>query len=126
MVFGVFDGLHEGHRFFLTEAGKQAEKLVVVVAPDSATSARKGREPHHTLKERIEAVSGSFPGCIVTSGDETEGAWSPVALYKPEVIFLGYDQKALGEALMPFSIPLIVLSAHRPEEFKSSLIQEKL
>jgi len=34
MVFGVFDGLHEGHLFFLDEAQKYGDNLIIVVASD--------------------------------------------------------------------------------------------
>lgn len=35
MVFGVFDGLHPGHRAFLRQARKKGDKLIVVVARDN-------------------------------------------------------------------------------------------
>jgi len=34
LVFGTFDGLHDGHRFFLTEARKLGDRLIASVATD--------------------------------------------------------------------------------------------
>ena len=45
MVFGVFDGLHEGHKYLLTEAAKLCDELVVVVTLDEAVATLKGHLP---------------------------------------------------------------------------------
>ena len=33
-IFGVFDGIHDGHLFFIREAKKQGNRLVAIVARD--------------------------------------------------------------------------------------------
>jgi cytidyltransferase-like protein len=35
MTFGTFDVFHPGHRFYLTEARKLGNRLIVIVALDS-------------------------------------------------------------------------------------------
>jgi FAD synthetase len=45
IAFGVFDGLHEGHRHFLREARKLGGRLTVAVAHDEAVVMLKGRRP---------------------------------------------------------------------------------
>jgi cytidyltransferase-like protein len=42
MVFGTFDGIHDGHRYFLNEAKKFGDKLVVAVAKDTTVKTLKG------------------------------------------------------------------------------------
>ncbi|EQD52190.1 glycerol-3-phosphate cytidyltransferase, partial [mine drainage metagenome] len=45
MATGVFDLLHPGHLYFLTEARKLGDELVVVVARDQ-TARRLKHEPY--------------------------------------------------------------------------------
>ena len=35
LIFGVFDGIHKGHLYFINEAKKQGGHLVAIVARDS-------------------------------------------------------------------------------------------
>ena len=56
MVFGVFDGLHEGHRYFLGKAKEKADNLIVVVAVPETIQILKNRGAKRTLHERMSAV----------------------------------------------------------------------
>lgn len=122
MVFGVFDGLHEGHRHFLSEASDNCDTLVVVVATDKAARALKGRAPRYALTERIEAVREALPGAEVVAGDDETGSWNVLSAHAPDIVILGYDQDALAEELEKRSVPHMYLSAHEPERFKSSIL----
>ena len=122
MVFGVFDGFHEGHRHFLSEASKGCNALVVVVATDTAARALKGHVPRHALAERIEAVKEFLPGAEVVAGDDETGSWKVLSAYAPDIVILGYDQDALAEEMKRRSVPHTYLSAYEPERFKSSLL----
>lgn len=122
MVFGVFDGLHEGHLFFLNAAKALCEELVVVVAKDTAVRTLKGRAPHHSLPVRMRALS-STPGIHSVEGDEEMGEWSALRTYTPDMVFLGHDQQPLATALEHLGVPYTFLPAHRPHEFKSSIIR---
>ena len=44
MVFGTFDGIHDGHRHFLREAKKQGEELIVAVSKDEVVQKLKNRK----------------------------------------------------------------------------------
>ncbi len=128
MVFGVFDGLHEGHFHFLSEAKKYGKELIVVIAHDQTAFRLKNRPPKTTLTDRIIAVSKQKMVTEAVPGDNTEGIWEVVWKYKPDVIALGYDQERLHEALVRdqamFSWPIefIVINSHKPDEFHSSLL----
>ena len=106
MVFGVFDGLHEGHRHFLSEAAKRCGELVVVVARDETSAALKGRVPREALGERLARLRAWNPSLVAVWGDKALGDWAVVGEYAPDIIFLGHDQRALGAALAPLRIPL--------------------
>ena len=99
MVFGTFDGLHEGHRAFLREAGAHGDYLIAVIPEDRMVERLKGHLPKLNLAERFDNLKKE-DGVdeIVTSG-EAPGTWDVVKKYKPEVIAVGYDQYALKENL---------------------------
>src|SRR3989344_4585823 len=99
MVFGVFDRLHPGHLSFLRQAGKYSEKLMVVVARDSAVRELKNKNPSQNEKERM-TVLRKIPGVNkVVLGDKKQGSYGVIKKYKPDVIGLGYDQKWLARDL---------------------------
>jgi cytidyltransferase-like protein len=122
MVFGVFDGLHEGHKYFLTDAASRSEILVVVVAQDAAVQRIKEKSPKRTLAERIEAIRAFDSRLTVVPGDEGEGEWKIVTLHKPDLAFLGYDQQLLVPEIEKLAIAYTFLDAHQPEVFKSGLL----
>ena len=110
MVFGVFDGLHEGHRHFLSEAAKRCETLVVVVARPETSVALKNRPPQESLEERIKKIQEFNPSCTVVPGDSELGQWQIIAEHAPDTVFLGHDQKELEGALTKMKLPCVFLS----------------
>jgi len=90
MATGVFDLLHPGHVFFLTEARKLGDELVVVVARDQ-TARRLKREPYvpeHIRREMVEALK---PVDRAVLGSTTD-IYETVINERPNIIALGYDQ----------------------------------
>jgi FAD synthetase len=90
MATGVFDLLHPGHVFFLTEARKLGDELVVVVARDR-TARRLKHEPYvpeHLRREMVEALK---PVDRAVLGSATD-IYETVVREKPSIIALGYDQ----------------------------------
>ena len=109
MVFGVFDGLHPGHRHFLREASLQCKELVVVVARDAVVERLKQKTPRRALTERMEEIRAFDERFIVVPGDDTEGTWSVLEAHRPDAVFVGHDQEALTRALAKL-IPTIHIS----------------
>lgn len=99
MVFGTFDGLHEGHRFFLREAKKHGEYLIVVVAPDSVVEKLKNRSPRAPHSVRRAALLAEHLADEIVFGDETLGSWNVLTSHTPDIICLGHDQESLSTAL---------------------------
>jgi len=91
MASGVFDILHYGHLFYLQEAKKLGDELVVVVARDSTVKRMKG-EPIIPEGLRIKLVSGLKPvdKCLLGHEDDP---YKTVWEIKPDIIALGYDQE---------------------------------
>ncbi len=125
IVFGVFDGLHEGHKYFLNQAAEKTEQLVVVVTLDEIVLAIKNRTPLYTHQERLEAIKAFNPAFIILSGDSEMGAWTTLKEHKPDVVILGYDQNSIKPELEKLNIPFIILEPYFPEKYKSSLISRQ-
>ena len=90
MATGVFDLLHPGHLYFLTEAKKLGDELVVVVARDQ-TARRLKHEPYvpeHVRREMVEALK---PVDRAILGSTTD-IYETVVRERPQLIALGYDQ----------------------------------
>ena len=90
MATGVFDLLHPGHVYFLTEAKKLGDELVVVVARDQ-TARRLKREPYvpeHIRREMVEALK---PVDRAVLGSATD-IYETVMTLRPNIIALGHDQ----------------------------------
>ena len=47
MCAGTFDIIHPGHLYYLSEAKKYGDNLVVVVARDETSKDFKGKKPIH-------------------------------------------------------------------------------
>ena len=125
MVFGVFDGLHEGHQYFLKKAAEMCEKLVVVVARDKAAHTLKGHAPKRTEQKRLAAIQLFNPQWTAFLGDTEAGEWKILKMENPDRVFLGYDQKEMRGELKKLEIPFESIEAHEPERFKSGLLNKQ-
>lgn len=132
MAFGVFDGIHEGHRMFLKEAKSCGDYLVAVAAQDSHVELLKGHSPKFCLAERLEALKEESVVDEAIPGDERIGTWGVVKKYRPEIIALGYDQQALKRDLesrmgeFDWHPEIRVMGAHEPRKNHSSLINKQI
>ncbi len=130
MCFGTFDLLHLGHIFYLKEAKRYGDFLIVVVARDE-TKLLQRKKTMFSEEERLallqslkvvdEAVLG-YPDDHLRIIEEK----------KPDVLVLGYDQavdeKALASRLAArgLSLPIYRLASYQPETQKSSRFRDLL
>ena len=128
LVFGTFDGLHGGHRFFLREARKNGEKLIASVAADEVVMELKSRAPKQGLAERMAVLMQSKLVDEAVAGDTVRGNWSALKNYHPDIIAVGHDQTRLEEKLREFiekenlPIEVIRIRALDPDRFHSHLL----
>lgn len=126
LTFGSFDGLHDGHRFFIGELEKLAEQVIIVVASDSIIKKIKNKSPRFTLKERMAFLKYEFSEAVVAAGDNELGKWDVLRKFKPDIVAVGYDQDALKSALenseFGSKIKIVVIDSFYPEKYKSSLM----
>ncbi len=122
MVFGVFDGLHDGHKYLLKRARSLGDYLVVVVAQNHIVEEIKGHQPRLDLAERFAHLEAQDGVDQVLIGDEDHGTWEVVKANRPDVVAFGYDQQALKadlESHMGEFDPkpdMVVLDAYEPNK----------
>ena len=129
MCAGTFDIIHPGHLYFLSEAKKYGDKLVVIVARDETSERMKGRKPQHNEKERLEAVRTLE---IVDEGvlGKPGNIFDIVEEIKPNVICLGYDQKVQKQELEDelkkrnIKADVIRIGSYMPHLYKSSKMRK--
>ena len=130
-IFGVFDGIHDGHLSLINEARKEGDRLVAIVARDSEVEKIKGKLPRYDEASRIAFLLEIPELDTVYLGDLEQGTYKILNEIKPNVIYLGYDQQALedslNKAMKENILPQIEIKhgiAHKPEIFKSSLLNK--
>jgi FAD synthetase len=130
LVFGTFDGLHDGHRFFLREAKRLGIRLVVSVATDEVVEKLKKRHSAHGLAERMAALLGSGLVDEAVAGDTELGSFTALRNYRPDIIALGYDQsnlaKKLGEYIKAEHLPieLRTVDSYKSGEMHSRMLRD--
>jgi len=90
MATGTFDLLHMGHIYYLKEAKKLGDKLVVVVARDSTVRKLK-HEPITPEEMRLDIIKELKIVDEAVLGHEDD-MYATVKEIKPDIIALGYDQ----------------------------------
>ena len=126
MTFGTFDLFHPGHRYYLSEAKKLGDFLIVIVARDGTVEKLKWKKPREPEEVRFKK--------LIESGLAEEVLlWSSINHYeellekKPDILFFGYDQKSFNDERLTKYLeennltPKIVIGRpFEPEKWKSS------
>ncbi|HSF28723.1 MAG TPA: adenylyltransferase/cytidyltransferase family protein [Nitrosopumilaceae archaeon] len=88
---GVFDIIHPGHIHTLRAAKALGNVLIVVIATDQTAQKMKHRLPLHNMELRRDLVNSLLMVDYAVVGHEGD-IFKTVALVKPDIIALGYDQ----------------------------------
>ncbi|MDO8601807.1 MAG: adenylyltransferase/cytidyltransferase family protein, partial [bacterium] len=86
LVFGTFDGVHDGHRDMLRQAKELGDYLIVAVAPDNVVEEIKGKVCVNRSAVRIQDVRNARIADEVVLGDKMLSNWSILKKYKPDII----------------------------------------
>ncbi len=132
MVFGTFDIIHGGHENLFKQAKNLVGKnhnshLIVSVARDVNVKKIKGFFPRHSEKRRADRLKVHPLVNEVILGGKTEHI-SHIVKTNPDIIALGYDQKAyvqgLKKELMKHGIKpdIVRLKPHKKTEYKTAKI----
>jgi len=129
MCAGTFDIIHPGHLFYLSEAKKYGDRLIVVVARDNNSEAFKGKKPMHNERERLEAVRTLKIVDEAISGNRGN-IFEIVEKIRPDVICLGYDQKVQKQELEDelkkrnIKADVVRIGPYMPHVYKSSKLRK--
>ena len=129
MCAGTFDIIHPGHLYYLSEAKKYGNKLIVVVSRDETSEKFKGKKPLHNEKERLESLR------MLKIVDEAVlgkhgNIFNIIEDIKPDVICLGYDQKVQKQELEDelkkrgIRADVIRIGAYMQNVYKSSKLKK--
>ena len=99
VVFGIFDGVHDGHRDFFRQAREYGDELIAIVGRDEIAIALKGKKPKHSETERVEMLKQEPLVDDAVLGDEALSTYTVLVRCNPDAVCLGYDQGELDEDL---------------------------
>lgn len=128
MCFGSFDILHPGHLFYLKEAKKLGDKLVIVIARDSTIQEIKGLTSKYNERQRVEHVRDLKIADKVMLGYEAD-KYEVIEEINPDVIALGYDQDSFADKLKEemekrkMNPKIVRLGAYKEYQYKSSKLR---
>jgi FAD synthetase len=128
MVGGTFDIFHPGHEYFLREAKKKGDELIVVIARDQNVIRIKEKKARNNENERLKKVFESKIADKVILGNKGN-IFDIVEEIKPEVICIGYDQQISKDKLKEeikkrkMNIQIVRINSFKPEIYKSSLLR---
>ena len=132
LVFGTFDILHPGHIYFLKQAKKLGDFLIVSLAREKFVRQIKGHKPLHSEKERLDMARALKIVDKAILGS-TDNYIKHIVSQKPDIIALGYDQRAftadlkkkLSDAGLK-KIKIVRLKPYKPIFYKSSKILSQI
>lgn len=122
IVFGTFDLIHPGHIHMLKEAKEYGDFLLVVIARDEVSCDVKGRLPKNDENTRLENIKKTGIADKVRLGC-LDDRYQVIREEKPNVIALGYDQRAFVdklEEIVDDDTQIVRLAPYKPDIYKSS------
>lgn len=133
LAFGTFDLLHPGHRYFLRQAKRLGQQLVVVVARDKNILKLKGYLPQQNERARLRAVRQlPFVTHAMLGQQQFNHRYDLVKKLNPDIIALGYDQRtrttSLAHDLKKLGLHprLVRIKSFHPKRYKTSLLKKDM
>jgi FAD synthetase len=129
LIFGTFDNFHAGHEYFINEAKKLGDSLIITVARDETVKKIKGHLPEQPEKIRLKTLKKLNIADKVVLGSLTD-KYKIIKKYRPDIIALGYDQFVFTYTLekklidLKLDAKIIRLKPYKPNIYKSSLLKE--
>jgi len=130
MVFGTFDGLHEGHLNFFKQAKNLIKNsfLIVSIARDTNVARIKKKPPFLNENERMILVKNCpLVDKVVLSG--VKNHIPHIVKECPDIIALGYDQKEYIQNLKKglknknISAKIMRLRPYKEKIYKNNLLK---
>jgi len=127
LVFGTFDVIHPGHKYFLEKAAAEGDRLVAVIARDEFVMKTKNRKPVHEESERISHILESGLVDEAFLSDEKTGTFEVVEKVNPQVVCFGHDQNKLADSFAKWlnskklGIKIVTVEPYKRDRYSSTL-----
>lgn len=126
MIFGTFDGLHDGHRSLFRQATEHGDHIIAVIARDETVQKIKGRLPRFHEYERIAALLHIDVIDDIVLGYGEEDKCCVVRDHAPDIVLLGYDQNVFVQELYTLAQQqnffIVRARPYKEHIYKSSLL----
>lgn len=132
MIFGTFDELHKGHLNFFKQARSFMKNsfLIVSIARDKNVLRIKGKYPDRNERARMALVKKCrLADKVVLSG--INDSLPHILKMRPDIIALGYDQKAYVKNLKKdlknkgLLVEIVRLKPYKEEIYKNHLLKKR-
>ena len=132
MVFGTFDGLHQGHLNFFKQTRNFMKNsfLIVSIARDKNVIRIKGKSPFLNERTRMVLIKKSkLADRVVLSGIKNH--IPHIVKERPDIIALGYDQKVYVKNLKKdlknkgVLVKIVRLKPYKEKIYKNHLLNKK-
>lgn len=125
LVFGTFDGIHDGHRNFFSQAKEYGDHLVVVVSRDETVESVCGEHPKYDEVSRVAdlLLEDDVDDVVMGFLDDKERV---LAEHKPDIIVLGFTQASYEEDLKRImkehgvDVKIVIAESYLEDEYKPS------
>ncbi len=132
MIFGTFDGLHKGHENLFRQAKRLAKGafLVASVARDTNVKKIKKISPVFSEKERLTLLK-NYPLIDKAILGGLANHIPHIIREKPDIIALGYDQKAYIKGLKKelkekgLDVEIKRLKPYKAHIYKNHILKQK-
>jgi len=125
MIFGTFDIIHPGHLYLFEEAKKLGDTLTVIVARDQTVLEVKGRAVQNDENTRLKNIENLHIADKVILGNLAD-KYQVIKEEKPDIIALGYDQRAFVDSLnetLDSKTKIVRLKPFKEDIYKSSKLR---
>ena len=128
MIFGTFDGVHDGHRALFAQAAEHGDWIMAVVARDETVKSVKGRVPRYDECDRMAELLQINVLDDIIMGSLNEKKCNVVLEHKPDVVMIGYDQEHFIDELYELvdedehDFVIVRAKSFEPSVYKSSLL----
>jgi len=125
LVFGTFDGIHDGHRNFFSQAKEYGDHLIVVVSRDETVESVCGEHPKHDEISRVSElmIEDDVDDVVMGFLDDKERV---LAENRPDVIVLGFTQASYEDDLKKImkehgvDVEIVIAESYLEDEYKPS------
>ena len=132
MVFGTFDGLHQGHLDFFRQAKKLSKRSFLIASISRDKNVYKIKKVRPILSEKQRAIltkKCKLVNRVVLAGIKNH--LPHILKERPDIIALGYDQRNYTKSLKKdlknkgLVVNIVRLKPYKKHTFKNHLLKNR-